>query len=94
MRVVNQGTDVDKAVRARAIFALVAAVCVLTVLITPAFDELPTTVPHIFHGTVALPLAIGPHLLHAVSESATPDPSTARILSVGELLSLTCTRLC
>ena len=84
--------DVDKAVRLRAIFALVAALCVLTVLITPAFDELPSTVPHVFQ--VALPMALGPHALRAASEATPPDSTAARILSVGELLSLTCARLC
>jgi hypothetical protein len=76
------------------ILATVAAICVLTVLITPAFDELPTTIPHIFHGTAALPPAIGAQLLRVTSESPQADPTTARILSVADQLSLTCTRLC
>jgi len=78
----------------KVVFATAAAICVLTVLITPAFDELPSTVPHIFHETIALPIAIGPYLLRITSATPQPDATAARILSGADLLSLTCTRLC
>ena len=76
------------------IVATVAAICVLTVLITPAFDELPSTVPHIFHEAIALPIALGSQVLRMTSATPQPDTTAARILSGADLLTLTCTRLC
>lgn len=78
----------------KCVVAAVAAICVLTVLITPAFDELPGTVPHIFHEAITLPVAINPYLLRIASASPHADPTAARVLSGSDLLLLTCTRLC
>lgn len=76
------------------IAAVLAAVCVLTVLITPAFDELPGTVPHIFHDAITLPFVFAPNLFRTVSGVQQPDSIAARIVSGTDLLTFTCTRLC
>ena len=75
------------------VLVAMAALAVATVLITPAFDELPTTIPHIFHLSVALPIVGGPHL-YLTSSGPLPDSAAARILNNADFLSLTCIRLC
>jgi hypothetical protein len=76
-----------------AVVALVAAMGVLVVLITPAPDELPSTGPHSLNKTFSL---VSTHF----------DPPSLEILSClrlqlsltlssrGNLLSFTCARLC
>jgi hypothetical protein len=67
---------------------------VLVVLITPAFDELPSTTPHSQLLTVTLAVSVVPSLLHLAFSGLRHEPISARLLSGSDLLSLNCSRLC
>lgn len=74
--------------------AILAACCVLTVLITPAFDELPSTAArsHLYSSTliVVANVSLGLQSLSANSPSATTH--AAALPRMG-LLAQTCSRL-
>jgi hypothetical protein len=77
-----------------ATFAILAAVGILVVLITPAPDELPSTGPHALNNVVlqspnVLYLLPSDILSHHGIALGTPLASASI-----DLLSLTCTRLC
>jgi hypothetical protein len=74
--------------------AIVAAVGVLVVLITPAPDELPTTGPHAVH-KIFFPVS-EPLNLPSSEMSAHVQISSRALASRagGDLLALTCSRLC
>lgn len=75
--------------------ALLAALGVLVVLITPAFDELPSTAPHSQHLPVTLAVSVVPSLLlHVVFSGLRHEPVSARLVTGSDLLSLNCSRLC
>ena len=76
------------------VVAVIAVTSVLTVLITPAFDELPSTTAHSIHHTVALAVAILPLNLRIVALGTLPETLAGRAPSGTDLLALTCTRLC
>lgn len=74
--------------------AIVAAVCVLVLLITPAPDELPRTAPHSLDKTIS-PLIVSPFVIPLYELLGTPVLlAFARAAIRGNLLALTCTRLC
>ena len=78
----------------RMIAALLAAVAVLAVLISPAPDELPGTTPHFDHyaSVFASFLLSVPQLVTCLSAGlASPVLALKRTL---DLLTLECTRLC
>jgi hypothetical protein len=74
--------------------ALLAALGVLVVLITPAFDELPSTAPHTMHHTITLSVSIVPLLLHTAFHGPIHETETAKLLGGADLICLNCTRLC
>ena len=74
--------------------AVAAATCVLTVLITPAADELPRTAPHHnLHHLIFVSIAITPPLPAGTALPQAPG-SALRAFRGADLLSLTCVRLC
>ena len=74
--------------------AVAAAACVLTVLITPAPDELPSTAPHALHYLVFVFVTINPVALHTGFGNEQIHFSNPVLHSGTEWLSFTCTRLC
>jgi hypothetical protein len=76
------------------IFATVAAIAVLTVLITPAMDELPSTAPHASQMTVVLYIAAIPLILPQFFPALQWPTRSLRLSGGIDLISLTCTRLC
>lgn len=75
---------------ASAVVAILAAVGVLFVLITPALDELPSTCPHAMNmafGLVSIPLPA------KVSDGTRLESEVTTPLGSVDLLSLTCSRL-
>jgi hypothetical protein len=77
-----------------AVVAIVAVTGVLFVLITPALDELPSTGPHSLQKTFAL---ISSHFVPIASEILNGPRLQfllTTVLSRGNMLSLTCARLC
>jgi len=78
---------------ARVTIVVLCATAVLVVLITPAFDELPSTLPHGVH-SVLLPATshvFVPLLAVEVVWSVLGSP---HFVSGHDLLSLNCTRIC
>ena len=73
--------------------AIVAAVCVLVLLITPAPDELPSTAPHSLDKTISLVVNQFVNPLYELLGTLLL-PAIARTIIRGNLLALTCTRLC
>jgi hypothetical protein len=77
-----------------AVVAIIAAVGVLFVLITPAPDELPSTGPHSLEKAfLAIFTNFGPLSLEIFSETQLHFVSLVP-LSRDNLISLTCVRLC
>lgn len=79
---------------AKSAIAILVALGVCLVLITPAFDELPSTLPHAFHHAVALGAAAVSLVAQAkpvVLKPLTPDTA---LPGVDDVQSLMCTRLC
>lgn len=74
--------------------ALLAALGVLVVLITPAMDELPSTAPHSLHHTIALSVTSTVFLPNILLHERIHGTTLAKLLSGADLLSLNCTRLC
>jgi hypothetical protein len=74
--------------------ALLAALGVLVVLITPAMDELPSTAPHSLHHTIALSVSGATLLPKILLHERLHETTLARLLSGTDLISLNCTRLC
>ncbi len=77
----------------RALIALLCATAVLYVLITPAFDELPSTLPH-YHGALFLALPIIPQVSESVLMPVRGIDLDIRALHSHDLQSLICTHLC
>ena len=73
--------------------AIIAAVGILVVLITPAPDELPSTGPHAIN-KLFLPASNPIYLAHSLIWTARAKIEFAVIYSGVDLLSLACTRLC
>jgi hypothetical protein len=74
--------------------ALLAALGVLVVLITPAMDELPSTAPHSLHHIIALSVSSAAFLPKILLHERIHGTTLAKLLSGADLLSLNCTRLC
>jgi hypothetical protein len=74
--------------------ALLAALGVLVVLITPAMDELPTTAPHSMHHTIALSVTSTVFLPKILLQQRIHGTMLARLVNGADLISLNCTRLC
>jgi len=79
---------------AKSAVAIIAACCVLTVLITPAFDELPSTAArsHLYSSVAAL-VAIIPFGLQTPSANIMSAAAVAPASSTMDLLARTCSRL-
>jgi hypothetical protein len=75
-----------------ALVAIVAALGILFVLITPAPDELPSVGPHSFH-SLFLPASSPTHLSAGYKFTAQSGHESFVYLSI-DRLSVTCTRLC
>jgi len=76
------------------IVALLAAVGVLVVLITPAPDELPSTAPHSLHHVIALSVTSLAFEAKISLHEHVHESHLIRLLSGVDLISLICTRLC
>jgi hypothetical protein len=74
--------------------AIIAAVGVLVVLITPAPDELPCTASHKAHLAPAHSVNAISVLFQPIFTRVQPIHSAARLFDETDLLSLTCTLLC
>jgi hypothetical protein len=74
--------------------AIVAALGVLWVLITPALDELPCTAGHKLFAASALSAAVTPFILQSVRASLGPIPNVECFFGLPDVLSLTCLFLC
>jgi hypothetical protein len=77
-----------------AVVALIAAIGVLVVLITPALDELPSTGPHSLNKTFSLVSSHFSPLSLEILSGLRLQFSLITPMSRGNLLSLTCARLC
>lgn len=74
--------------------ALLALTGVLVVLITPAFDELPTIAPHTQHLGITFAVSVVPSLLQAAFSGRRHEPVSSHPFGGADLLSLNCSRLC
>jgi hypothetical protein len=72
--------------------AFIAVLAVFTVLVTPAFDELPSTAPHSAH-SFGPPIAVVLASIALVVAGQLPV-RIGRLIAGTDLLLLTCTRLC
>ena len=77
---------------ATCVIALLAVLAVFTVLVTPAFDELPSTAPHSAHSFAPLVTVVFASTVLAVISQL--SPRTGRVIRGTDLLLLTCSRLC
>lgn len=80
--------------RTESVVAILAALAVCVVLITPAPDELPTVLPHTAHFNLAVAfvgIVALPHVLSVSHPAAIFNPQQWRS---ADLLSLMCSRLC
>ena len=80
--------------RIKAGLALLAAICVLTVLITPAWDELPSTAADTAHHGVALQVSIIPLVLYIAFAARQTTTTADEYVGSLDKLALICTRLC
>jgi hypothetical protein len=74
--------------------AIVSALGLLWVLITPALDELPCTAGHKLFAVSALLPNAAPFVLQPFDSDAGFTPHTDRPFGVADVLSLTCVSLC
>jgi hypothetical protein len=77
-----------------AVVAVIAAIGVLFVLITPAPDELPSTGPHSLNKAVLLIVSGFAPMTLAIYTEARSRLTLARPVIFGNLLFLICTLLC
>ena len=71
--------------------ACLAALSVFTVLVTPAFDGLPSTAAHSHTFAVPLAVVLASILLILISQ---PLLHAGRVIAGTDLLLVTCSRLC
>ena len=74
------------------LLACLAALAVLTVLVTPAFDELPSTAPHPAHSVAAPVAVVFTSIVITVVDKLSVQ--IGRVVAGTDLLLLTCSRLC
>lgn len=74
--------------------AVLAAVGVMIVLITPAPDELPCTLGHKLAPLPALLATATVGLVQLIGVTQRPAPVADRLFLAGDVLSLSCTFLC
>jgi hypothetical protein len=74
------------------LLACLAALAVFTVLITPAFDELPSTAPHPAHSFAAPVAVVFTSIVLTVLDKL--PVHFGRVVDGKDLLRLTCSRLC
>ena len=86
------GVCVDRL--SKSAIAILAALGVCVVLITPALDELPTTLPHVVHHAIATPVMGGSVVVQTRDFFHQPSILVAPLTRSSDLLSLMCTRLC
>ena len=74
------------------LLACLAALAVLTVLVTPAFDELPSMAPHPAHSVAAPVAVVFTSIVLTVVDKLSVQ--IGRVVAGTDLLLLTCSRLC